>query len=104
MFTTISLQRLSAGSIYKLWFIGLATTLVPLGLVFGVLAWLGSGTVTWYGQNLQGVPGLLAAPLMGLFMAAAMTLVQGSAVALGLWLFSLFKRITLRAKDMAAAP
>ena len=54
MFTEIKIQRLSAGTVYKLTAIGLARSLLPLCIFFGVLAAFGAQTVTWNGQHLTG--------------------------------------------------
>ena len=101
MFTTISTQRLSAGSVYKLWLIGLSVCMVPFGVVCGVLALFGFNTVTWNGQALHGVAGLLGGPLLGVFVALVFTGFLGSAAALGLWLYSKFRPIKLLAMNVA---
>ena len=103
MFTTISLQRLSAGSIYKLLFIGLVTSLVPFGVVLGAFAFLGFNTVSWNGAPLHGTSGLFGGPAVGLFVALLFTALLGSAAALGLWAYSKFRPLSLRGKDVAAA-
>jgi hypothetical protein len=101
MFTSIPVRRLSVGSVYKLWFVGLSASLIPLGLLFGVLAACGFNTVTWSGQHVHGSAGLIEGPLMGVFMALMFTALLGSAAALGLWLYSKFRPITLLAKNVA---
>lgn len=88
MFTTLTVRRLGVGTVYKLWFIGMLASMLPLGLLFGVLAAFGYNTVTWNGEPLYGVAGLVSGPLMGLFLAVRFTLLLGSAAALGLWLYS----------------
>lgn len=99
MFTTISTQRLSFGSVYKLWLIGLTTFMIPLGVLFGVLALFGFNTVTWNKQSLHGIAGLIGGPLIGIFIALLFTALLGSAAALGLWVYSIFRPITLRTKS-----
>lgn len=98
MFETFSVQRLSAGTVYKLWFIGLVASLVPLGLLCGVLAAFGFNVVTWNGQPLHGVEGLVAAPLVCAFFALFMTAFLGTASFLGLWLYSRFRPLQLHAR------
>lgn len=95
MFKPIRVRRLSTGTIYKLVAVGLACSLVPLSILFGVAALFGANTVTWNGQHLTGVTGLIASPLIGLFTAAIATLLLGSACGLGLWLYSLVRPITI---------
>jgi hypothetical protein len=98
LFTNISAARLSTGTIYKLWMIGLTTSFVPLGAVFGVFSLFGYDTVTWNGQPVHGFAGLLAGPFVGAFVALMFTALLGSASALGLWVFSKFKPISIAAK------
>jgi hypothetical protein len=95
MFTTISARRLSVGSIYKLWFIGLCASMIPIGLLFGVFALFGHGTVRWNNNVMHGFAGLIGAPLMGAFMALLLTGFLGTASALGLWVYSTFRPISL---------
>ncbi len=101
MFTPITSRRLSVGSVYKLWFIGLCASMVPLGILFGVLALFGLNTVTWNQQPLHGIAGLAGGPLIGIFLALVLTAFLGSAAALGLWLYSKFQPLTLLIKNDA---
>ena len=45
-FITVSLKKMSAGSIYKILLIGLTCSLVPLGLLNGILAAVGVNLLT----------------------------------------------------------
>jgi hypothetical protein len=101
MFTTISTQRLSAGSVYKLWLIGLGVSLVPLGVLLGVLAMFGFNTVTWNGQPIHGVKGLIGGPIIGALLTLLFTAILGSVAAAGLWLYSKFQAVSLRVKNVA---
>jgi len=101
MFTTMSVQRLSTGTVYKLWFIGLSVSLVPLCILFGVLALFGFNTVTWNGQHLHGVSGFIVSLFIGVFIALMGTAFFGSAAAFGLWLYSKFRSLTLSTKNVA---
>lgn len=94
-FEAVSVQRLSVGTVYKLWWVGLTLGMVPVGVLFGVLSLFGFNTVTWNGQPLYGVSGLMAGPLIGVFVALIFTGILGSAAALGLWLYSKFRPLTL---------
>ena len=95
MFTKISATRISTGTIYKLWFIGLFVSLLPLGIFFGVLAMFGFDTVTLNGQPIHGFAGLIGGALIGALVAVLFTAYLGSAAAFGLWLFSKFKPISI---------
>ncbi len=98
MFTKISTTRISTGTIYKLWFIGLSASLLPFGIIFGVLAMFGYNTVTWNGQPVHGLAGLIGGPIIGALVAVLFTALLGSAAAFGLWLFSKFKPISIAVK------
>jgi hypothetical protein len=91
----ISIKRLSARSVYKLWLIGLSSSMIPLGVLFGLLALFGFDTVKWNGQPLHGFAGLIGGPLLCAFLALLFTAVLGSVAAAGLWLYSRFRPISL---------
>lgn len=100
MFSTFTVQRLSVGSIYKIIFIGLLTSHVFLGLIFGVLAFFGFDTVRWNSVPVQGTYGLLLGPLIGLALALFFSAFLGTSAALGLWLYSRFRPLSLVGKNM----
>jgi hypothetical protein len=100
MFTRITLSRLEVYSVYKLIFIGLACSLIPLGVVFGVLALFGANTVNWNGQPLHGFVGLIASPFIGAFITLLFTVFVGTACTFGLWLFSKVKPLSLWGKSV----
>ena len=98
MFTEITVQRLSAGTLFKLAGLGLAISLVPFTLVLGVFAFFGASTVTWDQRQLTGWTGLIVSPFIGAFLAALFTMFLGCCMTLGLWLYSKFQPLTLLAK------
>ena len=98
MFTEITVQRLSAGTIFKLSGLGLAITLIPFTFAMGVFAFFGASTINWNQQQLTGWTGLLASPFIGAFLAAMFTMLLGCCMAFGLWLYSKFRPLTLLAK------
>lgn len=100
MLTTITIQRLSVGSVYQLWLIGLSALMMPLGVLCGVLAMFGLNTVHWNGKPLHGFVGLIAAPLMCLALTILITIFLGSICVVGLWMYSKFRPITLRVKNV----
>ncbi len=100
-YTEICLQRLSPGSIYKLVFIGLMSAMLPLGLLMGLMAWVGFETVHWQGVPVSGPGGVAVGVLAGLWVALAFTAVMGSLMALGLWLYARFKPLHLRIRPQA---
>jgi hypothetical protein len=98
---TLMIRRLSAGTIYKLFAVGFALSVAPFGLLMGVLALLGSDTVTWNGAYVHGLGGLLAGALIGALLSAVLTGLLGTASFVGLWLYSKFEttEITFVAAD-----
>lgn len=96
MYTSISIRRLSPGSIYKLVFIGLMSSMLPLGLLMGVLAWVGFDTLYWQDMPVSGPAALLVGVMAGLWVALAFTAVFGSLVAMGLWLYAHYKPLNLK--------
>ena len=92
---SVSVKKVSAGTIYKLIAIGLTTGFLPIFTVFGVMGAFGADTLTWNNEPVTGVKAIFAGPLMAVFMALMFTAIMGSVAAFGLWLFSFFKPITI---------
>ncbi len=93
---TISFARLKVGAVFKLHLIGMTLFMVPLGLVQGILACFGFNSLSWQGVPIHGAGALLAGPLIGLTTALLFTLMIGTMSALGLWLYSRFRPLTLK--------
>lgn len=100
MFTRVTLDRLYVGSVYKILFVGLACSMLPLCLVFGVFAVFGFNTVTWNGQAVHGWSGLFLSPLIAAMVTGLFTLFVGTACIAGLWLFSKFRSLSLWGKNV----
>ncbi|THU01065.1 hypothetical protein E9531_09805 [Lampropedia puyangensis] len=100
MFEEITIQRISTRTILKLTSIGLLLSLVPMTLLLGVCAFFGASTVSWNQQPMTGLSGLLAAPLIGLFLAVIFSVLLGLCMALGLWLYSKFRPLQIRIKKV----
>lgn len=92
---TLEIKKLSAGSVYKLIFIGSLLGMLLVTLFFGVLGVLGMETVSWNGQTVTGFKALLVAPMIGVMISALFTAIFGSVVVLGLWLYALYRPLTL---------
>ena len=95
MFRKITVQRLSAGTVFKLAAIGMFGFFIPLTTVMGVLALCGVSTLTLNGQNLTGVSGLMVSPFLGAGIALFFTAFLGSILTIELWIFSRFRPLTL---------
>lgn len=91
----LELHRIAAGSIYKLVFTGLLFGLLPLCVLFGIMALFGMSTVTWNDQPVTGPSALVVSPLIGVFLSLLFTAILGSVIALGLWVFSKFRPMNI---------
>lgn len=100
MYSRFSVQRPSVGSVFKIMFVGLAASLVPLGVLFGILAASGFDTVHWNGEALHGVAGLVTGPLLGLLSALIFSVFFEAAIAVGLWVYSKLRPLSLKGKDL----
>ena len=86
MYQDLQIRAIAAGTVFKLAFVGLVVSLVPLTTAAGIFSLFGASTLTWNQKPLTGVSGLLASPFIGLFIAAVFTMLVGGLMALGLWL------------------
>ena len=91
----VEVKKVSAGTVYKLFVIGLTAGFLPIFLIFGVMGTFGMEALTWNGQPVTGIKALLISPLMALFMSLIFTAILGSICALGLWIFSFIKPIKI---------
>lgn len=101
MVREMTVRRLAAGTVYKIVAIGLACSILPLSLLTGALAVFGATTVTLNQRLVTGIPALFLTPLAGAMMVLMLTLLLGSGMVLGLWLFSQFRPMTLMLIDPA---
>lgn len=101
MFTSVTVERLYVGSVYKLIGIGLTCSLVPLSLLLGVLALFGASTVSWNGRPVMGMWGLALSPVIGVLLTLMLTFILGTACVAGLWIYSRFRPLVLWGKDFA---
>ena len=91
----IEVKRLRGGTLFKLVFVGNAVFLTALTLLMGGLAFFGANTLQWNGEYLTGLPALLAAPFMGVFMALVFSALAWISLFCGLWLYSRFRTMRL---------
>ena len=92
---SIEIHRLSVGTVYRIFLIGLMWGAVPIYTLLGILAFLGLVPLNWNGAPIEGFGAVLAGPFMGLFFALLMTAIAGSVAALGLWLHSFYTDLRL---------
>jgi len=96
----ITAKKISKGSVFKIYFLGLAGGFFVLFFIFGVSAIFGAETVKWEEQPITGIMGFIIAMLMwpffSFFFAGFMWLIS----ILGLWLYSFIKPITISFKGV----
>lgn len=85
----VQVRGISVGTIFKLVGVGLLFSLLPFTIIMGCTAALGLNTLSWNNEPLHGWVALVASPFIGLFLTAIFTMFVGTAMAFGLWLYSL---------------
>ena len=101
MYETVTIHKLSTGSIFKLIAVGSLCSVIPLSIFFGFFALFGASTITWNNQPITGFTGLAASPFIGLLVSIICTAFLGLLVAFGLWIFSKFSPIQIDIKRHA---
>ena len=78
----IEFRRLKAGSIFKIGYLALLGFVMPLCILFGLLALAGADTVSLNGRYVHGIGGLIAGVGLGLVLPAILAafMVVGSLV------------------------
>jgi hypothetical protein len=99
---SIVVRKLRTGTVYKLVALGAVFGFLPLFGVLGVLGSMGFSTLTWNNQPVTGLRSIIAGPLIGAVFALICVAVFGSAVALGLWIYSKFRPLSLEYEQLAA--
>ena len=97
---SILVRRLRTGSIYRFSAIGATFGLIPLFALLGVLASVGLVNLTWNGEVVTGPRAVLVGPVMGAFLALICTALFGSATALGLWIYSKFRPLSVEYEEL----
>jgi hypothetical protein len=100
MFTSVTVDRLYTGSVYKLIGIGLTCSIVPLSFLVGVLALFGGVALTWNAKQVVGMWGLALCPLAGVLLTLVLTFAVGTPCVIGLWVYSRFRPIVLWCKNV----
>ena len=93
---SITITRMRTGSIFRLVAAGMFCSLVPFFILMGIFASLGMNSLRWNNEPVYGLKGLVLSPLMGVFAAALFTAFVGVMLALGTWIYSRFRPLTLR--------
>ena len=100
---SIIVHRLRTGTIYRITAIGAVFGMIPLFTVVGVLGSMGLVSLTWNGEVVTGPRALIIGPMMGVLFALLSVALFGSAIALGLWLYSKIRPLSLEYELKAGA-
>ncbi|ECD4882871.1 hypothetical protein ACQYBH_002952 [Salmonella enterica] len=94
---SITIKNISAGSIYKLQFLGFCCSLVPLGVINGLLSAIGINLfiLHWNGEPINGLSSIIISPIYFFVLALILSGFIGSFVWLGLWIHSRFRTLNL---------
>lgn len=95
----ITLKRIKPSAIYRLIFIGLGIPLMIFALISGVMGIFGADVVKWNNEPVHGILALPTALFSGVLVTALFTAFFGSAVCLGLWIYSRFRPLQVRTLD-----
>lgn len=95
MVEQIEIRRLTTGTVFKILLIGGMFSIIPFSVFMGVLSLFGASTITWNGQPLTGISGLVASPFIGVFIALVFSAFFGLLLSAGLWVYSRFKPLTM---------
>lgn len=98
---SIIVQKLRTSTVYKLVAVGSVFGFLPLFVVLGILGSMGFSTLTWNNQPVTGFRSIIAGPLIGVVFTLMSIAVFGSAVALGLWIYSKFRPMSLEYERLA---
>jgi hypothetical protein len=92
---SLTVKRLTLGSLFTLLFIGSASWLVPLCLIDGVVGLFGGDMIKTNGVYLHGwqslISGIIGGPIAAFFLSVFATLFYFP----GLWIFSFFRPVSI---------
>ncbi len=96
---TMETKGLSAGSLYKLFFIGLLIPLGLFGLGCGIASFFGYSTVYLNDAYVFGFKGLIVGAIIGVILPALMSAFLWVIMGFGLWVWTRVSTITLSIKS-----
>jgi hypothetical protein len=98
MSRSVEIERLSAGALFKLIFLGTSFGLAPVGLLAGIFAFFGAPTVSVAGVIYTGLGGFFIGLLMGPFLGLVYGTFAAVVVRFGWWIYGHFSVRSLRAE------
>lgn len=100
MLQIIQTKGLSAGSIFKILFIGLLFSLGPLLIIAAICSYFGKHVITLNGIYVFGLKGLITglvmAPTFPLLFACILFLF----ISFGIWIYTRFKNLNIKIKSI----
>src|SRR5579871_2511531 len=96
---TIETRGLSAGSLYKLLFIGLLPPIFIFSFACGMASLFGYSTVTFNDHYVYGLKGLVTSILLGIFIPIILSAFLWCLISIGVWIWTSIKKINLTLKD-----
>jgi hypothetical protein len=98
----VTAQKISKGSVFKIYFIGLGGGFFILFLIFGISAMFGAEAVKWEEEPVTGIRGFVVAMLMWPFFTIMFSGFMWLISILGLWLYSLLRPINVTFKNIVS--
>ncbi len=95
----IRAKKLSKGSLFKLIFIGFSLSLLPFILLCGIASIFGAHTIRVNNKAITGIMGLAASLILYPISCIIFSSITWVGCALGLWIYSKFRKIELEFSD-----
>ncbi|MBI2496601.1 MAG: hypothetical protein HYV75_01265 [Opitutae bacterium] len=86
----IRLRRIKAGSLFKLVLLSSSAIFIPMIVFFGVLAFFGAKTVSFSGEHVTGLKGLITALIMAPFFTIFFSLFAWVGAYIGIRVYGYF--------------
>lgn len=90
----IIIQRLRTKSLFKIIFLGLFASIIPLSVLLGILGYFDLATLHWNGESVSGPKALIVGPMIGLLFVGIFGFFTTLFTAVGLYFYS--KKINLK--------
>lgn len=96
---TIQSRGLTAGSLYKLLCCGLFAPIFLFAFGCGIASMLGYSTVSFNGEFVYGVQGMIVSLVIGTVLPVVMAFFLWVVIGFGVWVWTKFKKINLSVKE-----
>lgn len=96
----IQSKGLSAGSIFKILFMGLLFSVGPLLIIAAICSYFGVHVITLNGVYVFGLKGLLTGLIMAFTFPLLFAGILSPFIILGIWIYTRFKNINIKIKSI----